>query len=238
MTSAAKKLKSKSGISLAISLVFFLLCAMVGTVTLSAASVNAGNTARERQLYRETLAMTSAANLLRQEVQALNFTGSYTKTETVTTTVPSDPESGTTTVETAKTFAEGECTLAGSSLFDESNLDLASLYFANQPDSSAPLAPSPAPVSLTMTFQPVAAQNIPEVTATLTVGTDYTLTIVLSCGNGGMTMTFAPKINTSTEIGPPAVTSPETDTSITKTVTTYSTALTWDAPVVTEGGAS
>ena len=211
---------------------------MVGTVTLSAASVNAGNTARERQLYRETLAMTSAANLLRQEVQALNFIGCYTKTETVTTTVPDDPESGTTTVTTAKTFAEGECTLAGSSLFEEGNLDLKQVYFANQPDlPDDPLAPSPAPVSLPLSFPAVVAQNIPEVTATLTVETDYTLTIVLSCGNSGMTMTFAPKTNTSTEIGPPAVTSQD-GTSITKTVTTYSTALTWDAPVVTEGGAS
>lgn len=60
MYAATRKLKSKSGISLAIALVFFLLCAMVGAVVLSDASASAGSTARERQLYRETMALTSA----------------------------------------------------------------------------------------------------------------------------------------------------------------------------------
>lgn len=68
MNAVTGKIKSKSGISLAIALVFFLLCAAVGTVVLSAASVSAGNTARERRLYRETAALTSAAELLRGDI--------------------------------------------------------------------------------------------------------------------------------------------------------------------------
>lgn len=242
-----KKLNSKSGISLAIALVFFLLCAMVGTVVLSAASVSAGNTARERQLYRETFAMTSAANLLSQDIQGMTFSGTYTRTETVTTTVfPDDPDRNT-TVKSGETFAKGPFELRDSKIFrvkgnpnnpdplDADDLNLGPIFFANQPVPDAAL---PAESKETvLTFGEVADQNIPKVTGRLTVSPDYTITAVLQCGENSMTVIFPASTDLDTNIAPPSTLENESVTKRT-TVTTYTTTLTWGQPTIQKGGAS
>ncbi len=243
MNAVTRKLKSRSGISLAIALVFFLLCAMVGTVVLSAASASAGNTARERQLYRETLALTSAANLLSQDIQAMTYTGAYTRTETVTITV--DP-SGTlsTKVVTSEKYQRGIPKLENSRLFGvkknpdgtySDHLHLTERYYRNQGGlwDGATVEPP----AQTITFQAVEAQNIPEVTGSLTVAEDYTLTVVLQCGENSLTMSFPPHAVSHTEVAEPVTTKLNDAATQKITTATYSTILTWGQPLMKEGGA-
>jgi len=227
MTAITRKLKSKSGISLAIALVFFLLCAMVGTVALSAASVSAGNTARERQLYRETLAMTSAADVLKGEIQAMTVQSAYTKTETVTTNVLNGKTSVTTSVSNDK----GETSLKNSPLF-EGRLNLSTLFTVPQ---NAMEPQTPAPVEKNLTFKGDETRNLPAVAVKLTVEPDHTLTATLECGENSLTMVFPPLSNQSVEVSAPAVNT-SGPVSTRKTVTTYTTTLTWDSPAVREGG--
>ncbi len=239
MNAVTKKLKSKAGISLAIALVFFLLCAMVGTVVLSAASASAGSTARERQLYRETAALTSAAELLSRDIQAMGFTGSYTRKETVTTTV--DPTGNTgTKVETSTDYQQNAPTMVGSKLFSvqdnggsfSDSLGLTQRYFANQGKWTVAVA---APQEIV--FHAVEAQHIPEVTGSLTVGEDYTLTVVLHCGRNTLTMTFPSQAVSKTEVAAPATVTVNDTTTQKITATTYSTTLSWGKPLMQEGGA-
>ncbi len=239
MNAVTGKLKSKAGISLAIALVFFLLCAMVGTVVLSAASASAGSTARERQLYRETLAMTSAAELLSQDIQAMRFTGAYTRTETVTTTV--DPTGNTgTKVETSTDYRQKAPTMEGSRLFSvqdnggsfSDSLGLTQRYFANQGKWTVEVAGPQ-----TVVFHAVEDQHIPEVTGSLTIGEDYTLTVVLYCGKNTLTMSFPPQAASKTEVAAPVTTTVDPNTTKKTTIATYSTTLTWGQPIMKEGGA-
>lgn len=251
MNAVKRKLNSKSGISLAIALVFFLLCAMVGTVVLSAASASASSTARERQLYRETAALTSAAELLSKDLQKMTFTGSYTRTETVTTTVTtattSDGEKTSTKVEEKTEYGQGDCKLEGSKFFNmqkndavyTGNLILTNLFFSNQtPLGSNPLADTALPTQ-TITFKAVPGQHIPEVTGKLTVGEDYTITVELHCGENSLTMRFLPQTTSQTTVDEPKIVKSANDTITTKTtVTTYSTTISWEQPVMQEGGAN
>jgi len=248
MKAATRKLKSKSGISLAIALVFFLLCAMVGTVVLSAASVSAGNTARERQLYRQTLAMTSAANVLREDIRDMCFTAAYTRSEIVTTTVYPEDDIRTTTVKTEEKFDRGKNQdapkLENSTLFRigknadgsiQDALHLSDVFFGNQEklDGSVPVEGA----ETTVTFGAVEEQNIPAVAGTVTVGKDYTLTVVLQCGENTMTMTFPPQTAVQTAVAAPTVSKTNATTTQKTTITTYTTILTWGQPLMKEGGA-
>lgn len=242
MNAVTRKLKSKSGISLAIALVFFLLCAMVGTVVLSAVSVSAGNTARERQLCRETLALTSAASLLSQDIQAMTFIGAYTKSEIVTTTV--DPEGGQgTTVETKEEYRPepDALKLDGSDLFrlDTSgaiptdDLNLMELYTSKTPLGSTSVTLA----DVALTFGAVEEQNIPQVTGRLTMGQDYTIKAVLQCGKNTLSISFPPHTTLRTEVTGPAITHPEGNITEKTTDITYTTTLTWGQPLIKEGGA-
>lgn len=79
MIKLRQKLKSESGASIVIALVFFLLCLTVGAVVLTAASANAGRVKRiegEQQAY---FAVRSAAELLRDEIEGSSFEALYEK---------------------------------------------------------------------------------------------------------------------------------------------------------------
>ncbi len=242
MNAVTRKFKSKSGISLAIALVFFLLCAMVGTVVLSAASAGAGNTARERQLYRQTFALTSAAELLSQDIRAISYTGSYTRTETVTTTVDPDGKIPT-KVETSEDYKRESPQMTGSQLFHtinkadgtySDNLNLTERYFMNQEKLSD--GTTVVSVAQTIKFQAVVEQNIPEVTGSVQVEEDYTLNIVLWCGDNSLTMSFPPKTASKTVLLEPKTTKIDGTTTQKITGATYYTTLTWGQPIMKEGG--
>ncbi len=243
MKALTRKLKSKSGISLAIALVFFLLCVMAGTVALSAVSVNAGNTARERQLYRETLALTSAAELLREDVQSMRFTGVTIKKEIVTTTVFPDQEGQSTQVKTEEIKEFGKPEISGSHLFkiNEStdgtettysdSLNLTERYCENQG------LPAAVPGKQAVVINAVEEQNIPEVRGSVEVEADYTLTVILTCGGSSLTMSFPPHSDLKTEVNVPIL-EQDGNTSIKTTETAYSTTLNWGQPIIKEGDVS
>ncbi len=245
MNAVTRKLKSKSGISLAIALVFFLLCAMVGMVVLSDASASAGSTAWERQLYRETLALTSASELLRQDIQAMIYTGDYTKTETVTTTVtPAVPPDGksSTKVETSEEY-NLERPALNSRFFEvketagkyTDTLGLTQIYIMKYgklwgDNVAATLQ------AVDIRFEAVPDQHIPEVTGTVQVKDDYSLFVELRCGKNSLTMSFPPQAVSSTKIDNP-ITSSYGNVTTRTTKTTYSTILKWGQPLIKEGGA-
>lgn len=244
MKAVTKKLKSRSGISLAIALVFFLLCAMVGTVVLTAASTSAGNTARERQLYRETQALISAAQLLNQDVQAMTYTGSHTRTEIVTTTVtagaagPEGQPSGSTQVKTDYNYDLMDPKLEGSKLFaaqgKDDDLGLTLRYRVNHPELLlvSPVIPGP----LAISFQGEGSFALPEVTGTIGVEEDYGLTVELVCGKNRMSFHFPAQCSNHTDVGEP--TTSNQDSFVQKiSVSTYFTKIRWGQALMEEGGA-
>jgi hypothetical protein len=68
------KLHSSSGASLVIALLFLLLCLTVGAVILTAAASNAGRMSHARANQQAYLTVSSAAELVREELEGLIFT--------------------------------------------------------------------------------------------------------------------------------------------------------------------
>lgn len=241
MNAVTEKLKSRSGISLAIALVFFLLCAMVGTVVLSAASASAGNTARERQLYRQTQALISAADLLSQDISQMTYSGGYTRKEVTTTTVDLHGtrvvtseifEGGTPKLENTRFF--GVKTNQDGSSWD--NLNLTVRYYWNQGETTLLGDNASEPEAQTIVFHSVKEQNIPQVTGKLTVEQDYTLTVELQCGENTLTLSFPASADSQiTTDGP--VTEKLSDYSSRRISSiTYSVSISWGQPLLKEGG--
>ena len=63
-----KKFISREGASLAVALLLFLVCAMVGSVVLAGASASAGRLSQRRQLQQERYALQSAADMIRTQL--------------------------------------------------------------------------------------------------------------------------------------------------------------------------
>ena len=68
------KLRSQTGASILLALVFLLICCLVGAVTLTAATVNAGKLNHLRQDQQDYMAVSSAICLVRDELQTVSFT--------------------------------------------------------------------------------------------------------------------------------------------------------------------
>ena len=67
------KLSSKSGASILIALVFFLMCSMVGAVVLTAATANTGGLANLKNEQQSYFTVSSAARLLRDGLDGAAF---------------------------------------------------------------------------------------------------------------------------------------------------------------------
>ena len=67
--SPTEKLKSQKGASMAIALLYFLVCAMVGSVVLAAASADVSHVKMEKQNEGNYLAVISAAELLKAQLK-------------------------------------------------------------------------------------------------------------------------------------------------------------------------
>lgn len=72
-----RKLSGSAGAAMVIALLFFLVCALVGTLTITAASANAGKIARSRQEQASYLAVRSAVGLMMDELSKYPFVGKY-----------------------------------------------------------------------------------------------------------------------------------------------------------------
>lgn len=243
MKSISKKLKSASGASMLLALLFLFFCLTVGAVVLTAASASAGRTARNRQDQQNYLAVSSAAMLLREDMEGTSYTASYQEIVTVTTTVHveedppegQEPQTWTTTSTHISYKYSSEKPVPGELLGKVSN-DLETLYTSTKADLNRPIPPGFTP-RYDLSFQ---AADMPDVSGSLTVDTSggaiYTVTAVLWAESDGKksnftTLVFQPSVSESSSTerkeGNPSV----------KT-TTYTTTVTWAAPVITKGGAA
>lgn len=74
MGAVKQKLKSKRGASIILALVFFLICAVVGSIVLASASSNAGRLSHMRDEQQAYLTVSSAAKLVREELEGQRYT--------------------------------------------------------------------------------------------------------------------------------------------------------------------
>ena len=87
MERVREKLHSRTGASLLIALLFFLVAMTVGAVVLTAASANAGRVQKSRQEQQNYLAVASAAELVKEDFVGSpggSFTDGYRKIVTET----------------------------------------------------------------------------------------------------------------------------------------------------------
>ncbi len=227
-----KKLRSRTGASLLIALLYFLAAMTVGAVVLTAAA-NAGRVARNRREQQNYLAVSSAALLVKEDFRGAAFTAGYQKT-----TVTSADEEGNMRRDAyyGKTFSA----LSGMSelLRDGPKNDLVQLYFSTVPAETGLQGAAPA-MNYSLTF--TAAADLPEVSGVMTVDTSsgarYTIAVELYIEEDGThsnatILLFTPTVSntqsTEREYG--------ADTETIKT--TFTTAVTWDTPVITKGAAA
>lgn len=85
-----KKLRSQTGASLILALLLFLVCAVVGSVVLTAGTAAAGRLSEMSEMDQRYYAVTSAANLLGKELNNETVTIRRTREQTVTYSVDSD----------------------------------------------------------------------------------------------------------------------------------------------------
>lgn len=106
MKRIGEKLKSQRGASILLALLFFLLCAMVGASVLMAAASNAGRSRISREEQQKYLTLSSALQLVCDELTAAEYKGTYTvKTISVNGT---DDKGNPIVVYTYKQFSQGE----------------------------------------------------------------------------------------------------------------------------------
>lgn len=90
------KLKNQSGASMIIALLFFLLCAMIGSSVLMASASNMGKSRSNEEQHQTYLALSSAVRLICDDIANSTYTGKYTYT--VTTTGEGDDKKTTTSL--------------------------------------------------------------------------------------------------------------------------------------------
>lgn len=77
MEALRKKLKSRRGASILLALLFLLMCIMVGTSLVMAADSNVGKTLSNKNEQQKYLTLSSAMNLLIDEIESLEYVGQY-----------------------------------------------------------------------------------------------------------------------------------------------------------------
>lgn len=90
MKRLSKKLRSQSGASILMALLMLLVCCMVAASVLAAAASNAGKARSNRVEQQKYLTLSSAIQLVADEIQKAEYKGKYTVyewTEKITTTV-------------------------------------------------------------------------------------------------------------------------------------------------------
>lgn len=236
------KLHSRTGASMLIALLFFLVAMTVGAVVLTAASANAGRVTRNRQEQQNYLAVASAAELVKEDIAGAPgaaFTASYDKVVTEYSETWTDDEGNShTSYKTVTTYQTKEPKIEESRLLPEMRNLLKSIYFTTVPAETGlrkDWVPG-ADVKRKLSFDAVVAgKELPDVTGTITVVKDetdaknrgrYTLLMTLADAEGknAMTMIFPAKVKKaiSSQGGNPVI-------------TTYTTTVTWEAPVIMKG---
>lgn len=178
------KLHSSSGASMVFALMFLLLCTTVGAVILTAASANAGRLSRQRAQQQDYLTVSSAAELVRNELEGLSFTGREQQV--------CDSGTGETEADYLTPALSGDAlpALVGSKA--EEVLEAHPVYVTDQ------TGVMPADVTLTVT-----ANGFDDVAALLSIDGNYNLTITFSFAGGSsgsypLTLIFPAAVDDST----------------------------------------
>lgn len=86
MNAVQRKLQDRSGATLTVALLFFIMCAAAGSVILASATTSTGRLAELKASDQNYYAVVSAAKLLRDEIDGQTIGVKQTETKTVTTT--------------------------------------------------------------------------------------------------------------------------------------------------------
>lgn len=251
MERVREKLHSRTGASLLIALLFFLVAMTVGTVVLTAASANAGRVQKNRQEQQNYLAVASAAELVKEDFVGSpggSFTDGYRKIVTETYYPATyDPEGNkiSDSYTTRTTSYEKEtATVENSRLLLELESVLDAIYFTTVPvetlrQSWDPTQDTELELHFDAADMPAAGSLAVSRTDDDTTGRrQYALTVVLgvkpeqagaplTCATA---MSFAPVVTEQVRSDAPNVSG---DTTI--YVTHYITTVTWGSPVITRG---
>ena len=84
MKKLKNRLASRRGASLLFAMLVFLLCALAGTAALTAASANSGKYAHMREDQRKYLAVSSAVELMKDQLTNSRFIATLETTEVTT----------------------------------------------------------------------------------------------------------------------------------------------------------
>lgn len=109
MRKIREKLRSESGASILLALLFFLLCAMVGASVLMAAASNAGKSRSSREEQQKYLTLSSAMQLVCDELTAAKYTAQFDQTSKIPVYKKDEDGKDTTTVDYFKiTYSQKE----------------------------------------------------------------------------------------------------------------------------------
>ncbi len=213
------KLQSRHGASMLLGLLFLFFAMSIGAIVLTAATANAGRTARARTAEQSYLAVQSAAMLLRDDLQKLRFTGSYTETYTYSTN-----EAGETTIH-GPSYALTTAAVRDTTFISLLESDFTSLY--NYETGHFGVS-SHVPTAHALTLK--LDDTFPTVSASVTLYSSYTLIVTLRAENGSnpMTLRFTPQISESQS----------TESLDDADITTYTTTVTLLPGAITKGGAA
>ncbi len=237
---AGKKLRSQTGASLLIALLYFLTAATVGAAALTAAATNAGRLARNRREQQDYLAVASAARLIEEDFREVTFRTGYQKTVVwvadelggMTPTPPvysKDPQ--------IPVLTGGSRLLAGES---RPVKDLEQLYFSTAAAGTALQTGVPAQMKYPLK---ITAEGLPDVLGAMEVDRAedalYAITVTLytQAEDGAppantVTLRFLPSVSDT------AATTREYAGDTETVTTTYAAAVSWGAPVITKEAAA
>lgn len=242
MNLITQKLNSKRGASLIIALLFMLICMTVGAVVLTAATANAGRSARIQAQQKDYLAVQSAARLLRDDIQNLTVTAVKTTTVTTETIVTANSAGGYDTVVGTPTPSTTDPTITFTP--NEPNSPEFAKLLGNSIKTAGEASP-PIPLPLTRQFKLTLNNDtdFPAVELVLTVQDDYSILVKLKSENNispPLTLTLASIVSNSVDVQSESVSTddpgpPETATYITTETTTETTTIKYDTGVIQKG---
>ena len=251
MVTTDRKLKSNSGAVLVLALFFLLFCGVVGALTVTAASTNAGRMANAKDEVENYLAVRSAANFLLSELDNCTYTGQFDMKYTFDGVPGASPR---------KSYCFPDSALTGR--FDASpfildflpSTALTGLYIrtasyhgfkvsdkvssGSSDRDGHPMPPSflplpPGGVMTEFTFE-VPNANVPEVKATLTFSTDpdslmmATLTVESADGSYKMSWTSRPTLHQTVSSQPTVWLTNQNPYRLTEQITTVSNIYRWE----------
>lgn len=240
LKSVRKKLKSNSGASILMALMFLLVCTILGMIALRASSTNVNHAKANQTAQQNYYATESAEKLLEDDILIARFSCSSWESESIPVTYKQKDDD---TIETTTGTAVSDdgrytATLTGSSVLTCMSTDTVGLPTVKNALEKIYYGEATPPYEYALS---VSVSGFPDVEGTLTIDSDCNLTVSLSSENGtGMTVFFPAIPEGPTEAVTTSQTTEVNETAKTETITTVTTVTTsfrlrWGQPTVTKG---